>query len=246
MNEVVVFAAVLAILAVFAITLYFATRREGRGLPVGAVERFDFTQAPVCNDTYYFEIDGFLSHKQCDALVAATEAEGLDISQVIGADANVTDESVRKSKQHWYKPEANDVTRAIRQQTIDVVNKLGCIPDPAANVYEDIQVVKYDVGGKYDPHYDDDECGPDMGVACKNDRRVATLLIYLNDDMKGGTTRFPKLNVEVVPKKGKALFFWVSDPKSTLLYDNTLHGGMAVEKGHKWIATQWVRRALGA
>jgi len=201
------------------------------------LEGFEFTQAPVCNDTYYLEVDGFLTPEQCDALIAATQDVGLNISQV-GIDASVTDESVRKSTQHWFKPEDNDIAKYIRQKTIDFVNSLGCMSNTSANTYDDIQVVRYDVGGKYDPHYDDDECETDT---CKPNRRIATLLIYLNDDFKGGTTRFPNLDVDVVPKKGKALFFWVADPSTTLLYKNTLHGGMAVESGQKWIATQWIR-----
>jgi prolyl 4-hydroxylase len=205
-------------------------------------EGFDFTPATPCQGPYYVELDGFLTPEQCDALVAQTEAVGLDISQV-GIDDHVTDETIRKSQQHWYKAEANAVTQVIRQKTADFFGSLGCASDVA---YEDIQVVKYDVGGKYDPHYDDEECGPVMGVGCKPGRRMATLLIYLNDDMTGGTTRFPKLGVDIVPKKGKALFFWVADPATALLYESTIHGGMAVETGHKWIATQWIRSGAGA
>jgi prolyl 4-hydroxylase len=64
--------------------------------------------------------------------------------------------------------------------------------------------------------------------------------VYLNDGFEGGNTAFPKLGASIVPKKGKAVLFWVSDPETRDLFEETLHGGDPVTEGEKWIATQWV------
>jgi prolyl 4-hydroxylase len=107
--------------------------------------------------------------------------------------------------------------------------------------FEAVQVARYGPGGKYDAHYDGDDCGPGAGRPCPADQRLATLLMYLSEPESGGATRFPLLDVEVAPEKGKALFFWVADPATRELFEKTLHGGMPVGRGTKWIANQWAR-----
>jgi len=55
-------------------------------------------------------------------------------------------------------------------------------------ISEDMQVVHYSVGQKYDPHHD-------WGVSGHPEGRYITLLIYLSDmanDHAGGETSFPK------------------------------------------------------
>jgi hypothetical protein len=70
-------------------------------------------------------------------------------------------------------------------------------------------------------------------------QRIATFLIYLNDDFEGGETVFPKAGLSVRPAKGDALFFanvdeaGAPDPRS-------LHAGLPVAAGEKWIVSQWI------
>ncbi len=66
------------------------------------------------------------------------------------------------------------------------------------------------------------------------------MIVYLNDGYRGGETIFPKLNIKVVPKAGDALLFDnVVDGK---VDQRSLHAGLPVEVGTKWIATRWIRR----
>ena len=192
----------------------------------------------VCNSVYYFEIPGFLSHDECDDIVRASK--DMFPSQVGGGNTSVLDTSIRKSVQTWFAPGKHPATDALRQRTKDVVDSLGCVRVPFD--FEDVQVVRYDKHGKYDAHYDGDECD---GV-CPYDQRLATMLVYLNDDFEGGHTHFPLLNASVVPQKGKALFFWVADADTRDLFEKTLHAGTPVSNGHKWIANQWIRPARPA
>ncbi|KAK8488314.1 hypothetical protein V6N11_068441 [Hibiscus sabdariffa] len=85
-------------------------------------------------------------------------------------------------------------------------------------------------------------------------QRIATMLMYLSDDVEGGETYFPKAGtgvcscggkivkgLSIKPIKGDAVLFWSmgldgqSDPDS-------LHGGCAVLSGEKWSATKWMRQ----
>ena len=44
----------------------------------------------------------------------------------------------------------------------------------------------------------------------------------------------------MAPVKGNAVFFVYKRPDGTLDED-TLHAGLPVERGEKWIATKWLR-----
>jgi prolyl 4-hydroxylase len=70
-------------------------------------------------------------------------------------------------------------------------------------------------------------------------------MVYLNAPEEGGATRFKTIGKTVQPKAGK-LLAW-----SNLLPDGspnpaTLHQGMKVRRGVKYIITKWFReRPLG-
>jgi len=108
---------------------------------------------------------------------------------------------------------------------------------------EDIQVVHYSVGQKYDAHHD-------WGVSGYPESRYITLLIYLNDmvdDESGGETSFPKAKLpgssqtgfKIHPGKGNAVLFYnmLSDGNGD---DLALHAALPVTKGEKWLANFWV------
>jgi prolyl 4-hydroxylase len=204
------------------------------------------------NRAFAFEIPSFLTADQCDALMESAMRKGMDESQV-GETKSSLDLNVRNSTQTWMKPTDDTVARAIRDKVTDMISsdarvakcfkKLGNRYD-----FEDIQIVRYGLNGKYDPHFDATECGNDIGIPCARNQRIATVLIYLNDGFDGGFTRFPNLDMSVKPKKGSAVFFWVSDATANtpFVYEETLHGGDPVTNGEKWIATQWIRASQAA
>lgn len=57
---------------------------------------------------------------------------------------------------------------------------------------EDIQVLRYEPGQKYDPHYD---YFADKENIARGGHRIATVLMYLTDVEKGGETVFPSAEV---------------------------------------------------
>jgi prolyl 4-hydroxylase len=76
--------------------------------------------------------------------------------------------------------------------------------------------------------------------------RFATVLFYLNDDMVGGETSFPRwLNSEtsepllVKPQRGKAVLFYNMLPDGN--YDErSQHAALPVKKGEKYLTNLWV------
>jgi prolyl 4-hydroxylase len=215
-----------------------------RSRVVPVYEYFEFADSKsVCNNVFYFEMEDFLTHEQCDQL-KLDAVENHMVQSKVGEEATVLDKNIRNSEQTWFPHHTNPIAMFIKEKVTELItnNDMGqCFAGVNPNTdFEDVQVVKYGANGKYDPHYDGTECGKDIGP-CFVNQRIATILIYLSDDFEGGETFFPNFNVKVMPQKGKALFFWVSDPKSKLVYNETLHGGNPVVSGEKWIATQWIR-----
>ena len=82
----------------------------------------------------------------------------------------------------------------------------------------------------YIPHQKDRQCGP----------RILTFFLYLSDVEAGGGTDFPKLNITVMPKKGRALL-WPSVLNSSPLMpdDRMKHQALPVEAGTKFAANAW-------
>ncbi len=71
-------------------------------------------------------------------------------------------------------------------------------------------------------------------------QRLATLIVYLNEVEAGGATVFPKLGLQLRPKRGAAAYFLSHEPDGRINPSN-LHAGAPVEAGEKWIATFWLR-----
>jgi prolyl 4-hydroxylase len=67
------------------------------------------------------------------------------------------------------------------------------------------------------------------------------LVIYLNDVELGGETAFPEIGLTVTAKKGSAVYFEYCNSQEHT-DPLTLHAGLPVLKGEKWIATKWMRQ----
>lgn len=106
---------------------------------------------------------------------------------------------------------------------------------------ESLALLRYGVGQEYKEHYD--FFSPAMLETPRfrtQGQRVLTVIAYLNEVERGGTTAFPRLNLRVPPAAGRMLRF------DNVLADGggdarALHCGDPVESGDKWIVTAWFR-----
>ncbi|APD13343.1 hypothetical protein RO07_25210 [Pandoraea pulmonicola] len=107
------------------------------------------------------------------------------------------------------------------------------------NQMEDLQILRYEVGEQYEPHYDFLGVNSREALSARG-QRIATLVIYLKEPECGGGTVFPMVPLEIYPRQGSGIFFAYPDPK-THRSKRTFHGGSPVIKGSKWVATKWLR-----
>lgn len=71
-------------------------------------------------------------------------------------------------------------------------------------------------------------------------QRRFTFLVYLNDNYEGGETDFPELGIRRKGKAGEALYF-VNADNNDKGDPRTLHAGLPVQSGNKWVLSQYVR-----
>ncbi|KAK1262434.1 hypothetical protein QJS04_geneDACA001272 [Acorus gramineus] len=196
-----------------------------------------------------FVYHNFLSEEECKHLIELAKPHMEKSTVVDSATGQSKDSRVRTSSGTFLKRGRDKIIRDIEKRIADFT----FIP---VDHGEGLQVLHYEVGQKYEPHYDYfiDEYNTRNGG-----QRIATVLMYLSDVEEGGETIFPNANVNssslpwynelsecgkrglsVKPKMGDALLFWSMRPDATL-DPLSLHGGCPVIKGDKWSSTKWIR-----
>ncbi len=112
--------------------------------------------------------------------------------------------------------------------------------DPAHG--EPVQGQRYAVGQEFKAHTDYFEPGgADYERYCSvAGQRTWTFMIYLNDVESGGGTRFGVPKKIIQPEVGK-LIAWNNRRPDGRPNPNTLHHGMKVRKGVKYVITKWYR-----
>lgn len=108
--------------------------------------------------------------------------------------------------------------------------------------FEGSQVLHYAPGQEFKPHHDyfDPSVQGFQQEISMRGQRVATFIIYLNDEFIGGETRFPSLGFNYRGSVGDAIAFRSVDPDGRP-NPLTLHAGLPPTAGEKWIFSQWVR-----
>ena len=108
---------------------------------------------------------------------------------------------------------------------------------------EPLQGQRYAEGQEFRPHTDSfNPGGSDYFLHCAEaGQRSWTAMVYLNKPEDGGATRFKTIGKTIQPETGK-LLLW-----NNLLADGspnmaTLHQGMKVRRGTKYVLTQWYRQ----
>lgn len=109
-------------------------------------------------------------------------------------------------------------------------------------IFEPVQVLNYAVGEQFRPHHDFlDPNAPGFAEQIRRfGQRIATVLVYLNDNYTGGNTVFPKIGLSYRGKAGDALFFTNVD-RTGRADPLTMHAGAPPTSGEKWVISQWIR-----
>ena len=129
-----------------------------------------------------------------------------------------------------------DVVLAVERARISAATRL---PEP---IFETPQVMRYSVGQQFRVHHDYlDPARPGHALDIEQrGQRIATFLVYLNDDFEGGETEFPQAEIRFRGKKGDALFF-ANVSRTNQPDPRSMHAGKPPTSGEKWILSQWIR-----
>lgn len=107
---------------------------------------------------------------------------------------------------------------------------------------EPLQGQRYEEGQQFREHADffyiDEPYWPEYEP--HGGQRTWTAMIYLNEPATGGATRFKLLDFQVDPRLGRILI-WNNMALDGSPNPWTLHEGMPVESGTKYIVTKWYR-----
>jgi hypothetical protein len=181
-------------------------------------------------------IEGFATPAECDWLMARAHGR-------MGP-AKVLDQQTGRETTH---PDRTNKSIELNVTAMDVViqmmrARIGAATNLPVPVFEPAQIMHYSVGEEFRPHFDfltDDS----EGWAAQLQRfgqRIATFLLYLNDDYEGGETDFPRVGISHRGRKGDALF-WANVDSAGAPDRATFHAGKPPTRGEKWILSQWIR-----
>ncbi len=177
-------------------------------------------------------IDDFLSPEECAAIVRRAAA-GMKRAKV-SLDDRSTIVPGRSGENCWLRYADDPQVRDIGERVASVVGI------PLAHA-ESLQVLRYATAEEYRPHYDAYDLTSPRGQRCcrRGGQRMVTALLYLSDVEEGGGTAFPKLGVEVSPRRGRLVIFNNTRPGDLTAHPGSLHAGLPVLRGEKWAANLW-------
>lgn len=169
---------------------------------------------------------GFLSESECKH-IALTAADLLSPSTVVDpASGRQIQNPIRTSYEAVIGPTREDlVIRAINL-------RIAALSGTSVEQGESLTILRYTPGQQYRLHLDT--------IQGAKNQRILTVLLYLNQGFEGGETVFPNLNLSITPKVGDAILFANVD-STGMPEQSSCHAGLPVKRGHKWLATRWIR-----
>jgi prolyl 4-hydroxylase len=177
-----------------------------------------------------FVVRQFLSPAECAELIGL-----IDKNRVPSTLLAPTDDPDYRSSESCNLAPWDPIVRRIE-------NKLVHLLDIDFELGETIQGQRYAVGQQFKPHHDFfyrntvywDEMQRTGG------QRTWTAMAFLNTPEEGGHTNFPQAGIKVAPVAGN-LLVWNNLDAAGEPNMNTLHQGMPVLAGTKYIITKWHR-----
>jgi hypothetical protein len=177
-----------------------------------------------------------LSKEEC-RFVTLLGGPMLRPSVTVGPDGKVLQMQLRTSHDMAFDPMHEDVTLRLIQRRMAAAAGLSLAHG------EQLILLRYSPGQEYRPHRDYLPPSRVVPVSAGGaGQRQATVIAYLNDVAAGGLTQFPLLDLLVPPRQGDLLAFRNLDPNGNP-EPLSLHAGLPVEAGTKWICTLWLHEA---
>ena len=186
-------------------------------------------QLPVKSLELYIVRD-FLTVTQCAELITLIDANR--IPSPVVADDPVP---AYRTSETCYLQSADPTVAAV-ERSLDQLTGI----DPIYG--ELLQGQRYGIGQQFKPHHDffhTDQAYWREQVAMGG-QRTWTAMAFLNEPEAGGRTNFPTIGVALTPRTGN-LLVWNNMDELGLPNDASLHQGLPVEQGVKYVLTKWYR-----
>ena len=142
---------------------------------------------------------------------------------------------IRTGRNCYINKEKDEFTRKI-------INKISNTIGISANNSTNLQIVNYVKNETYAYHYDafpKDENGKLLDFEANIMQRNISIICYLNNVKKGGETYFPKIDLRIKPELGKMLVFSNTIKNTNDRDPYSMHAGLPVFEGEKWILVCW-------
>jgi len=175
-------------------------------------------------------LDGMLTEQECAELIELARPR-LQRALTVDSDGKHQVDHRRTSEGMFFTLNELPLVGRIEQRLASLLG----VP---VNHGEGLQILHYLPGQEYEPHYDwfDPEQPGYAAITATGGQRIASVVMYLNTPEQGGGTAFPEIGLTVTARRGSAVYFaYEGDDRSSL------HAGLPVLRGEKWIATKWLR-----
>ena len=172
----------------------------------------------------------FLDAETCAGLVAMIDANRRPSTLLSDSGQSAFRTSDSCDMDRW--------SSAVRPTDEAIAALLGITPEHG----ETMQGQRYAPGQHFRAHHDyfNEAQGYWQKMKTQGGQRTWTAMIYLNDVEEGGATWFPQAGVRVAPRRG-LLLAWNNMGSDGSPNEDTLHEGMPVVSGTKYIVTKWFR-----
>lgn len=176
--------------------------------------------------------DEFATADECAHIIELAQGD-MGSASILNAEGESVESQLRRTADiGWVY---TDQTATVRE----LVARAAELADLPVRNCERIQVVHYDVGGKYTPHLDTYKADQSNAHYRKSGQRLKTGLLYLHEPGKGGATSFPKVKAKVKPKVGRLALFDLVHPGTAEPDVDAVHAGTPVWSGEKWVCNFW-------
>jgi prolyl 4-hydroxylase len=175
-------------------------------------------------------LENILSAEECDELIELARPR-LQRALTVDSEGRHQVDQRRTSEGMFFT--LNEVPLVGR-----IEQRLATLLGVPASHGEGLQILHYLPGQEYEPHFDwfDPEQPGYGAITAVGGQRIASVVMYLNTPAQGGGTAFPEIGLIVTARRGAAVYFAYEGGDQS-----SLHAGLPVLQGEKWIATKWLR-----
>ena len=219
-----------------------STQPAGPDVPPPQLVPLDLTPRALGTPTRHHDdplvetIDEVYREEECEYVIALGEPYLLRSMTLHDERAELVASEVRRSSDHSFYTFQEDFALCWLEERM-----LAHLKVPITHA-EPLVLLRYLPSEEYKPHRD--YLPPSApGNSPRPDQpgqRLHTVFSYLADVEDGGETEFPQLGVRIAPRRGRVVHFVNLLPNGEP-DARTLHAGLPVRAGTKWLATLWTR-----